>query len=302
MPSYFRLVTVAVLLISLQLIFYYQNHGEDHLLCNGSSEQSSCITSERRRSINETSFVASAINRTFVVAPNNTEIIYKMGALSVKGVKYLRNTKEIKARGLQGSCTNVVDVLGWIMDEVNKENMTMMIAYGELIHLYREGDFVKKGTGRYIDDDFDTFASLSTVSLLGTLEPELFERFGWTIRVFLHPQEYVVFIQIMASCGHTPVESPKKVISSEPAIEVYPLARSKPIGGRSVVKDLWQGTIYSESIIFPSQHFGFDSAATNRTLNLQVPNKVFELLTCLYGNWMVPSSKHARLGDKCMDR
>ena len=112
----------------------------------------------------------------------------------------------------------------------------------------------------------------------------------------------MVFIQIMASCGHTPVESPKKVISSEPAIEVYPLARSKPIGGRSVVKDLWQGAIFSESIIFPSQHFGFDSAATNRTLDLQVPNKVFELLTCLYGNWMVPSSNHARFGDKCMDR
>lgn len=83
-----------------------------------------------------------------------------MRARSVKRVSYLRNTKDIKARGLQGSCTNAVDVLGWIMDEVNKENMTMMIAYGELIHLYREGDFVKKGTGRYIDDDFDTFAPL----------------------------------------------------------------------------------------------------------------------------------------------
>ena len=83
-----------------------------------------------------------------------------MGARSVKRVSYLRNTKDIKARGLQGSCTNAVDVLGWIMDEVNKENMTMMIAYGELIHLYSEGDFVKKGTGRYIDDDFDFLTPL----------------------------------------------------------------------------------------------------------------------------------------------
>ena len=235
----------------------------------------------------------------------NAELVHKMitpGWHVPTKPSYLRNTQEIIARGSNGTCANAIDVLGWIMDEVNKENMTMMIAYGELIHLFREGDFVKKESGHYIDDDIDTFASLKTISFLETLEPELFQQFGWSIKVKKNQKEYVVFMQIMASCGHTPVEEMTKIHDFEPAIEIYPLAHSKPVDGRSVVKDLWMGNTYSESIIYPLQHFDFDSAATNRTLNLQLPNKVSELLFCLYGNWMVPSSKHTRANNKCMDR
>ena len=64
------------------------------------------------------------------------------------------------------------------MERVSEVNgtITMMIAYGELIHFHREKDFVNKTTGQYIDDDFDMFASIDTVKLVELLEPELFER------------------------------------------------------------------------------------------------------------------------------
>ena len=245
------------------------------------------------------SFTAVAINTTFRL-PTNPDYINRLPNYKAKLVRYLRNTKDIVARGMYGKCANTLEILGWIMDEANKKNGILMIAYGELIHVHREKDFVHKENGTYIDDDFDMLVSVDTVSLLGTLEPELFKRFGWTMRAFLNSQGYLVFIQIMQSCGHTPIARAGKVKSSEPVMEIYPLARSiDSPDGSSILKDLWAGNLFTESMIFPPNHISFESAATSRPLHLQIPNKPFDFLECMYGNWTVPSSQHGPPNSHC---
>jgi hypothetical protein len=247
------------------------------------------------------SFVAESVNTKFTLPPNDPAYIDSWKGVPKVGktqVKYMREFDHIKERGDRGNCTNAIQVLGYIMDEVNEHDETMMIAYGGLIHLLREKDFVNKHTGKYIDDDIDTFASIDTVRFLGNLEPELFAKFGWTTRVFLDDMGYVVFMQILASCRHTPTEKACKVRAAEPPIEVYPLAQSIPSkDGKPMVKDIWQVLSYPASMMFPSQQIRFESAAApNRPLHLQIPNKSHDLLEGLYGDWMTPSSAHALRG------
>jgi len=62
------------------------------------------------------------------------------------------------------TCPSSVDVYGWLMEKINcfGEKHAMMVAYGELIHLLREKALLHPD-GSYIDDDFDTWVSVSTV-------------------------------------------------------------------------------------------------------------------------------------------
>lgn len=205
---------------------------------------------------------------------------------------YLRNTTEVAARGKLGKCTSTLDVLAWLMDKVNDNNGNLMIAYGELIHIHREKDFVNKTTGKYIDDDIDTWASLETVVFIAQLEEELFSLFGWSMRVFINADKYTVFLQIMATCGHIPSARASKVSSSQPAIELYPISIVQ-INGDRIVKDLWQGSKIPESMVYPVQRIDVISAGTSYPLHLQLPHKSLSILDCLYGNWMIPSGKHA---------
>eukprot|EP00579_Thalassiosira_antarctica_P013844 CAMPEP_0201929716 /NCGR_PEP_ID=MMETSP0903-20130614/23588_1 /ASSEMBLY_ACC=CAM_ASM_000552 /TAXON_ID=420261 /ORGANISM="Thalassiosira antarctica, Strain CCMP982" /LENGTH=376 /DNA_ID=CAMNT_0048468569 /DNA_START=67 /DNA_END=1194 /DNA_ORIENTATION=- len=238
---------------------------------------------------------------------------------------YMRDLKEIEERGNQGSCTGVLDVLGWLMGEVNGNDGCLMVAYGELIHIHREKDFVDS-TGNFFDDDIDTWASLDTMAHIARLEPELFRRFGWTIRPIVTDPEivrpfgwpiraavtrggYVVLAQMMSVCGLTVTETTGKINSTEPAIDFYPLvtipdeenkrsvikdllqliqikkATANQEKIRNTVKDLWQGNQFSESLFFPRKNLTFISAGTPRTLQLQLPNQPIRLMECLYGNW-----------------
>ena len=193
-----------------------------------------------------------------------------------------------------------MEVLGWIMDEINDEEKTMMIAYDTLLHLHKEKDLAVLHKE---DIDIDTLATVDAVIFLGNLESELFHQFGWTTRVYLNDMGYVVFMQIFCTCGHTPMENTGKIIANYPSIEVRPLLQSIPNdeedGITPIVKDIWQGSSYFESMLFPPQHVRFESSAAtsdpdrNRPLNLQIPNKPYELLNSFYGDdWMkkTPSS------------
>ena len=52
-----------------------------------------------------------------------------------------------------------------------------------------------------LDNDIDTWASPETLAHVATLETQLFNMFGWTIRRLLQ-DGFVVLVQIIASCGH----------------------------------------------------------------------------------------------------
>ena len=210
-------------------------------------------------------------------------------------VQYLRDENDIVKRGQKGSCGGTLDVFAWIMDRVNGINGCLMIAYGELIHLHREGDFVDVATGSYYDDDIDTWATVDTIVHIASLELEMFRRFGWTIRFFVLPNGYVTFAQIVSACGHAVTLKPGKAVADHPCIELYPIVNTPD--GR--VRDLWQGYSYSENKIFPLQKKSLVSAGSPHTLELQLPSQPTQLLECLYGNWKVPSGMHARMGRKC---
>lgn len=215
-----------------------------------------------------------------------------------KFVRYLREVADIAARGKLGKCTPALDVVGWLMDKINAKNGTLMIQAGGLIHIHREKEFISKKTGKYIDDDIDLWASLETVVHIGQLEPELFSRFGWTIRAWINSDDYLVFMNIIASCEHTPKAIPNFIKSSQPGIEIYPLAVIA-INGTPIVKDLWQGTQLPESMVFPPQHIRFNSTGASEPLHLQLPHKALDVLACMYGNWTVPSKEHAEVAILC---
>ena len=136
--------------------------------------------------------------------PPDTEFAYTVQPLASNYVHYLRGDDIIRERGEHGACTDSLDVLAWIMDAVNEDiNSTIMVAYGELIHLKREGDFVN-ATGKYFDDDIDMLISLDTLVHVAKLEPDLFDKFGWSMRLCISRDNnnYVVLSQLVASCGH----------------------------------------------------------------------------------------------------
>jgi len=245
-------------------------------------------------------------NKTYYLPTHNTLLRKWNGAFSFMKnpdhrVTYLRNTTQSVLRGKEGNCASTLDVLAWLMDELNKRHLILMMGYGGLIHLHREKDFVDSTTGRYIDDDIDTWATLETVAFIGALEEELFNNFGWSMRAFVTGTGYVMFIQMMATCGHVPIATADKCRSSQPAIEVYPLPIVDMGDGTRIVKDLWQASQFAETLIYPPKCITLQSSGRKDPIHLQVPRESIKLLNCLYGNWNVKSSTHAAMARVCKD-
>lgn len=216
-------------------------------------------------------------------------------------VTYLREYQDILDRGSSGEeCARMPQVLQWILQQLDEsqEKYPLLIAYGEMIHLFREGDFIHDD-GSYIDDDLDTWAIPETVVFLANLEDVLFEKFGWTMRLFSPNTDVVNFVQIMESCGHQPRNAVTKVTDTkEPAIELYPLVPAK--GDDSVLVDSWQGTRFAKDLVLPAQDYEFESKALDKKpITVKLAQKYDKILKCLYGDWTVPSSKHADHGVLC---
>ena len=111
------------------------------------------------------------------------------------------------------------------------------------------------------------------------------------------------------TCGHE-VSALGKPKSSMPVIEVYPIVTfntSEPEfemtpgmtiqnpkrREQHIVRDIWQGTLFSESMIFPSIGHTLVSAGSKQPMRLQIPGQSPSVLSCLYGKWMEKSSKRA---------
>lgn len=224
-------------------------------------------------------------------------------------VVYVRDATEIQRRGEEGNCTGALEVFSWLMDEVNMNNGCLITAYGELIHVFREKDFVDTTTGTFFDDDIDTWVSLETLALIGSLESELFRRFGWTLRITLGGDQLVVLAQMVASCGHTVSvylggdNQKTKSADGHITIDMYPIVTYPDQKKRhqNIVKDLWQGTLMPESTIFPVVNYQLVSSATPHLLHLQLPSEPHYVMKCLYGNWAVPSRHHAKENKNCLD-
>mmetsp|Transcript_25619 Transcript_25619/g.46328 ORF Transcript_25619/g.46328 Transcript_25619/m.46328 type:complete len:333 (-) Transcript_25619:162-1160(-) len=226
--------------------------------------------------------------------PTDIEWIKNYGGLTANGgVRYLTNRTWIQTRGKQGNCAGALPVFNWIMKQVIENDGCLMLAYGELIHIHREKDFVNE-QGKFIDDDIDLWASPGTLAHVATLERQLNSKFGWTMRCFIHDGK-VVLVQIVATCGHTKFTAGKSK-SSQPGIEVYPMFTIPRQGKETqhdVVKDIWQGTQFPEPVMFPAKEMALKSRGMKEPLDLQIPHHSLQLMECLYGNWKVPSSKHA---------
>jgi len=214
-------------------------------------------------------------------------------------VKYLRNFEDLKVIEKLNNCTSALYVLHWLTVEMSKRNSTLMVAYGGLIHIYREKDLLNKDTGEYFDDDIDLWAAATTAYNIIQLESELFQRFGWTVRVFISGDGYVVLLQLMASCGHAPIEQVSKAKANEPALEIYVLQAVPNSQGSRFAKDMWQGNQFSEALIYPRRLISVNATGVSHLLLLQVPNQPFDVLTCLYENWTQPSPEHAKEHVQC---
>lgn len=228
--------------------------------------------------------------------PNRFDYMNNNGHTNKNGLQqsYIRDTEEIKARGEEGNCVSTLHVIDWLMKKVNERSSVLMLAYGGLIHYHREKDFINSETGEYIDDDFDFWTSLETLSLLNELEPELFEQFGFTMRFFVNSDGYTLFGQILAACGLN--LSAAKVKSDQPGIDLYPLI----VKDDDTIVDIWQGNEFQSRFMYPPKHVLFESTSPDKTgglksvlLNLQLPPNEFDIMTCLYGDWTVPSEAHA---------
>jgi len=230
------------------------------------------------------------------------------------GAEYFRSNLEWKQKKQQRTtCSSTLEVLSWLMDQVNSRNLTMMIAYGELIHLLREKALIRSD-GTYYDDDFDTWVTPSSLETILKLEPDLWNNFGWSIRVFLrcsdgtkvklgrHKTNIAIFAQILPVCGHkyhnNEMMAMEKPVAKYPAIEMYVL---QSIGHEQegILRENWQGDFFSENWLLPAKPFPFDMPGFNKTLNLQIPAQSEKLLDCMYGNWHVYSTEHHDKGENC---
>ena len=221
-------------------------------------------------------------------------------------ISYIRFKEGIIRRGNLGHCKPTLDVLAWLMDAVNAKHKLLVMAYGGLIHFHREHDFIDE-KGAYFDDDIDMWASLETILLIANMERELFTIFGWTVRFFVHfdyvngkRQENVLFLQVVPTCNHDPTDLHPKANTTEPVIDIYPFSLIHN-GKNRLFKDLWHGTKFSESLIYPPRCIEFTSMATARSLHLQIPHDSFSVLECLYGTWQTPSKRHAKTNATCME-
>jgi UDP-sugar transporter A1/2/3 len=240
-------------------------------------------------------FFTAVTHETFRV-PTDMQYVSEQTGYTDKGfkggkVKCMRTYRDIKRRGKAENCAPTLDVLAWLMEQVNAKEGALIIAYGELIHIHREKDFVNATTGKYIDDDIDLWASLETVVHVGQLEPVLFRKFGWTVRLYVNAQGFVVYLQLMATCGLSAPRRYGKVKSSEPAIEIYPLPVVQ-VKSTLMAQDMWQNNRFPASMIYPPQHVSFNSSGTVHPLPLQLPREALNVMTCLYGNWTIPSQDH----------
>ena len=216
-------------------------------------------------------------------------------------VKYLRNFEDIYTEGNKDNCTSSLHVLQWLTNEMSIRNCSLMIAYGELIHVFREKSFfANNSTTKYLDDDIDIWAASITVYNVIQLEPVIFKQFGWTVRLFISREGYVVFLQLMPACGHKPVNIASKITASEPALEIYVIQTVSNSDGSKYVQDLWQGTLLSESLVYPPVVHSLKMSGFSETLHLQVPNRPRDILTCIYGEWTQPSSAHSGMNIECL--
>jgi len=213
-------------------------------------------------------------------------------------VRYVRPETAIIAVGSSRTCAQVLDVLAALFATLSlREEHEMMLAYGGLIHIHRDKDFVNKTNGKYFDDDIDVWVNGKAMASLVQLEPILFNKFGWTVRLYT-VGSYIVFAQILATCGHTPMAKASKVRANEPAVDVYPLSEAYK-DDRILLKDLWQGTTFSETMMYPTKPYELISHIATQPIRMQMPAKDEEIMSCLYGNWKVHSKKHARRSLKC---
>lgn len=267
----------------------------------------------------DTEAYPDAINHTIAVAsatykfpmPTDMDIMEQWSRWQSTGAVYIRDQEEIIARSRSivddGGCVSAIEVLAWLMDEVNARNGTLILAYGGLIHLYREKDLLDPKTGKYYDDDFDLWSSLDTFAIIGSLEKMFFENFGWSIR-FMANGDYIAFIQVFATCGHHYGTRYKSESDGHAGIEIYPLpitpmvARDKGVqSGGEKANCVWNGYQFLASMVYPTKRVDLKSVGSSQTLHLQVPNDPFGVLMCIYGNWEVPSTEHATVETDCTD-
>ena len=269
-----------------------------------SNESGSASKEEETTTTSKLSFV-SATNETFVLPPDNSEWVrtWNFEKRVESTVSYLRTEADITKRGRKADgCSPLLEVLHWLTSEMKERNDTLMMAYGNLIHIHREKDLVNNATGKLYDDDIDMWLPLHTFAhMASVVEPELFRLFGWTMRVFVSKgDKYVILGQLLSSCGHKVSSKAGKAYSTEPAIELYPIASYADDEQNATLKDLWSGYQFQQSMMFPGQRISFKTTGFSRPLQLQLPSKPLSVLRCLYGKWEVPSSKK-RAKHKCVD-
>merc|ERR1712151_741875 len=93
-------------------------------------------------------------NRKIHFIPIDYDYLLKWGAVnefraSESGyASYFRGIRAIVKRGKDGKCSSALDVLSWFMNKVEENKSIAMITYGNLIHLYREKNFINQTTGK----------------------------------------------------------------------------------------------------------------------------------------------------------
>ena len=172
------------------------------------------------------------------------------------------------------------------MNLVNRHQESLIVTWGGLLYLLREREFVRED-GTYLDDDMDTLASTGTYQLLLDHEPQLWDKFGWTMRMFLNCENETVFGQLVSACGHKYKTKPGKAKQMYPAVELYPYQIAD---NGTVVQDVWEDIALPAKLVLPPIHIPFYSKGTNETLNLQIPRHGEKILSCFYGNWRIPAT------------
>ena len=225
-------------------------------------------------------------------------------------VSYVRNKNDFINNNSEVMCSSTLDVFAWLSNKVNikdnvhqkKEKNLFMLTYGTLLHLQREKQILTHPeTNEYIDKDIDVWASPNIILTILKLEEELYHKFGWTMRGFVNSDNYIVFLQLFATCGHKINSSPDPVTSDQPPIEISPFSLLLENNSTArAYKDLWLGTIIPESMIFPEQRVDF-TISSNNLVHLQTPRAPLDILLCLYGTkWIVRNpNKHAPKHGDC---
>lgn len=269
---------------------------EGFFLDPGADRGSSDVTRQNVTIANESYLIPSATDS------RDAEFMSSWNGSGTPGedvhVKYMRSFEELALLTGTANCAPAVQVLERLMAEAISSKSTFVLAYGELLHAFREKDLINPTTGNNWDDDIDVWALTGAITQILSHEKYLFDSFGWTARIFINDHR-VVFIQLLAACGHTPISQTGKVLSQEPAIEIYPLVQVVENGER-LYKDLWQNTRFVTSLMFPVKLSSVNLTGYPQEFHFQVPNRALAILDCLYEDWNVVSWKHASLGKRCL--